>query len=201
MGAVRGMAAPAYFVSHAVTRGLVMPSIKLYFVGEQKEIPLKNIISRRIIKAVENPIATLRSLGQNAAFQKALQESPNAAKIVTLSGGANSVHAAQIGKEIREAIPNITDSDLQSMVTQRIQSELLESFPNIWQALNNPITEFPLDNDDAINACIEVLKVIMDLSQLTEEQKTLMSVSEFWEDQDLTEVVESVKWFRGVAKL
>jgi hypothetical protein len=41
----------------------------------------------------------------------------------------------------------------------------------------------------------------MDLSQLTEEQKTLMSVSEFWEDQDLTEVVESVKWFRGVAKL
>jgi hypothetical protein len=87
------------------------------------------------------------------------------------------------------------------MVTQRIQSELLESFPNIWQALNNPITDFPLDNDDAINACIEVLKVIMDLSQLTEEQKTLMSVSEFWEDQDLTEVVESVKWFRGVAKL
>ena len=178
-----------------------MPSIKLYFAGEPKDVALKSIVSRKIIKAVEKPIATLRGLGQNAAFQKALQDSPNASKIVSLSGGANTQHAAQISSEIKQAIPNITDSDLQSMVTQRIQSELLESFPNIWEALNNPVTEFPLDNDEAIDACIEIVKIIMDDSQLTEEQKTLLSVSEFWDVQDLTEVTNAVKSFRGVAKL
>jgi hypothetical protein len=41
----------------------------------------------------------------------------------------------------------------------------------------------------------------MDDSQLTEEQKTLLSVSEFWDVQDLTEVTNAVKNFRGIAKL
>jgi len=178
-----------------------MPSIKLYFAGEAKDVPIKPVVNRRIIKAVENPIATLRQLGQNAAFQKALQESPNASKIVTLSGGANTQYAEQINSEIRKAIPNVTESDLKAMVTQRIQSELLESFPNIWEALNNPITEFPLDNDDAIDACIQIVKIIIDDSQLTEEQKTLMTVSEFWDVQDLTEVTSAVRDFRGITKL
>lgn len=178
-----------------------MPSIKLYFAGEPKDVALKSIVSRKIIKAVEKPIATLRGLGQNAAFQKALQESPNASKIVSLSGGANTHHAEQISSEIRKEIPNISETDLKAMVTQRIQSELLESFPNIWEALNNPVTEFPLDNDEAIDACIEIVKIIMDDSQLTEEQKTLVSVSEFWDVQDLTEVTNAVKNFRGIAKL
>ena len=178
-----------------------MPSIKLYFAGEPKDVALKSIVSRKIIKAVEKPIATLRGLGQNAAFQKALQDSPNASKIVTLSGGANTQYAAQICSEIKQSIPNISEADLKNMVTQRIQSELLESFPNIWEALNNPVTEFPLDNDEAIDACIEIVKIIMDDSQLTEEQKTLITVSEFWDSQDLTEVTNAVKNFRNVAKL
>lgn len=178
-----------------------MPSIKLYFAGEAKDVPIKPVVNRRIIKAVENPIATLRTLGQNAAFQKALQESPNASKIVTLSGGANTQYANKISSEIRADIPTITDSDLQAMVTQRIQSELLESFPNIWEALNNPVTEFPLDNDEAIDACIQIVKIIVDDSQLTEEQKTLMTVSEFWDVQDLTEVTQAVSNFRKIAKL
>lgn len=178
-----------------------MPSIKLYFAGEPKDVALKSIVSRKIIKAVEKPITTLRGLGQNAAFQKALQNSPNAAKIVTLTGGANTQYAEQISSEIRKEIPNISEADLKAMVTQRIQSELLESFPNIWEALNNPVTEFPLDNDEAIEACIEIVKIILDDSQLTEEQKTLLSVSEFWDVQDLTEVTEAVKNFRGIAKL
>lgn len=178
-----------------------MPSIKLYFAGEPKDVALKSIVSRKIIKAVEKPIATLRGLGQNAAFQKALQESPNASKIVSLSGGANTHHAEQISSEIRKEIPNISESDLKAMVTQRIQSELLESFPNIWEALNNPVTEFPLDNDEAIEACIEIVKIIMDDSQLTEEQKALLSVNDFWDVQDLTEVTNAVKNFRSVAKL
>ena len=41
----------------------------------------------------------------------------------------------------------------------------------------------------------------MDDSQLTEEQKTLLSVSEFWDVQDLTEVTAKVAAFREVAKL
>ena len=178
-----------------------MPSIKLYFAGEAKDVPIKPVVNRRIIKAVETPISTLRTLGQNAAFQKALQESPNASKIVTLSGGANTQYAAQIYSEIKASIPNISETDLQAMVTQRIQSELLESFPNIWEALNNPVTEFPLDNDDAIDACIQIVKIILDDSQLTEEQKTLLTLSEFWDVQDLTEVTQAVGNFRAIAKL
>lgn len=178
-----------------------MPSIKLYFSGEPKDIPIKPVVSRKVIKSVERPIGVLRNMGQNAAFQKALQESPNASKIVTLSGGANTHYAEQISSEIKAEIPNITDSDLKSMVTQRIQSELLESFPNIWEALNNPVTEFPLDNDEAIDACIDIVKIIMDDSQLTEEQKTLITVSEFWDVQDLTEVTNAVRNFRAITKL
>lgn len=178
-----------------------MDTIKLYFKGEQKSVTLKNVISRKIIKAVETPIATLRSLGQNMAFMDAMRRSPNAAKIVTLSGGMNTAHANKIKQEITAEIPNISEADAAAMITQRIQSELLESFPEVWDALQNPVTEFPLDNNEAINACIEIVKIIIDDAQLTEAEKALMGVNEFWDEQDLTEVARVVRSFRNQTKL
>lgn len=178
-----------------------MGTINLYFKGEQKPVNLKTVISRKVIKSVETPIATLRSLGQNMSFMDAMRRSPNAAKIVTLSGGMNTQYANTIKQQITAEITNISEADLNTMITQRIQSELLESFPEVWDALQNPVTEFPLDNDQAINACIDIVKIIIDDSQLTEEQKTLMALNEFWDEQDLTEVARVVRSFRGETKL
>lgn len=175
--------------------------MKLYFAGEPKDVPTKPVISRKIIRAVETPIGVLRTLGQNSAFMDAMRKSPNASKIVTLTGGQNTQYAEQIKAMIRAEIPNITDGDLQAMVSQRIQSELLESFPEIWDALNNPVTTFPLDNNEAVDACVEIIKSVLDTSQLTEQEKALMSIDGFWDEQDLPEVVAEVTRFREATKL
>ena len=178
-----------------------MSTINLTFATGPKAVPIKAVVSRKLIKAVEAPISVLRTLGQNQAFQDAMRRSPNAAKIVTLTGGANTEHSARIAAGIRAEIPNITDGDLQAMVQQRIQAELLESFPEIWDALNNPVTAFPYDNDEALNACFDLLRVIIDDSQLTADEKAALATADFWDDQDLTEVTEVVRSFREVAKL
>jgi hypothetical protein len=178
-----------------------MKTINLTFATGPKAVPIKAVVSRKLIKAVEAPIAVLRTLGQNQAFQEAMRRSPNAAKIVTLTGGANTEHSARISAGIKAEIPNITDNDLQAMVQQRIQAELLESFPEIWDALNNPVTAFPYDNYEAVNACFALLRIIIDDSQLTESEKTALASADFWDEQDLTEVTTVVASFREIAKL
>lgn len=178
-----------------------MNAITLTFDKTTKAVPIKSIVSRKLIKAVEQPISVLRTLGQNQAFTEAMRKSPNASKIVSLTGGANTEHAARIAAGIRAEIPNIAENDLQGMVQQRIQAELLESFPEIWDALNNPITAFPYDNDEALNACFDLLRIIIDDSQLTEADKAALATTEFWDEQDLTEVTEAVRSFREAAKL
>ena len=178
-----------------------MKTITLNFATGTKAVPIKSVVSRKLIKAVEAPIGVLRTLGQNQAFQDAMRRSPNAAKIVTLTGGANTEHSARIAAGIKAEIPNITDGDLQAMVSQRIQAELLESFPEIWDALNNPITAFPYDNDEAVSACFDLLRIIIDDSQLTSDEKAVLATAEFWDEQDLTEVTATVASFRETAKL
>lgn len=178
-----------------------MKTINLTFATGAKPVPIKSVVSRKLIKAVEAPISVLRTLGQNQAFADAMRRSPNAAKIVTLTGGANTEHSARLAAMIRSEIPNITDGDLQAMVQQRIQAELLESFPEIWDALNNPVTAFPYDNDEALNACFDLLRVIIDDSQLTADEKAAIASDGFWDDQDLTEVTATVASFRETAKL
>lgn len=178
-----------------------MTNINLNFATGTKAVPIKAVVSRKLIKAVEAPIGVLRTLGQNQAFQDAMRRSPNAAKIVTLTGGANTEHSARITAGIKAEIPNITESDLQAMVQQRIQAELLESFPEIWDALNNPVTSFPYDNDEAVSACFDLLRIIIDDSQLTSDEKAVIATPEFWDEQDLTEVTATVASFRETAKL
>lgn len=178
-----------------------MKTINLTFDTGAKAVPIKAVVSRKLIKAVEAPIAVLRTLGQNQAFQEAMRRSPNAAKIVTLTGGANTEHSARISAGIQAEIPNITDNDLQAMVQQRIQAELLESFPEIWDALNNPVTAFPYDNHEAVNACFALLRIIIDDSQLSEVEKSALASADFWDDQDLTEVTTVVASFREIAQL
>lgn len=178
-----------------------MKTITLNFATGPKAVPIKSVVSRKLIKAVEAPISVLRTLGQNQAFQDAMRRSPNAAKIVTLTGGANTEHSARIAAGIKSEIPNITEGDLQTMVSQRIQAELLESFPEIWDALNNPITAFPYDNDEAVSACFDLLRIIIDDSQLTSDEKAVLATAEFWDEQDLTEVTATVASFRETAKL
>lgn len=178
-----------------------MNTINLTFETTTKAVPIKSVVSRKLIKAVEQPISVLRTLGQNQAFTDAMRKSPNASKIVSLTGGANTEHAARIAAGIRGEIPNIAETDLQGMVQQRIQAELLESFPEIWDALNNPITSFPYDNDEALNACFALLRIIIDDSQLTADEKAVLATNDFWDEQDLTEVTEAVRSFREAAKL
>jgi len=178
-----------------------MNTIKLYFAGEAKDVPTKPVISRAVIKSVEAPIATLRTLGQNAAFMKALQDAPNAANVITVAGGINSSFAEEQRKVIKSAYPKWTKEQIDGEIQQRTQAKLLEEFPGIWSALNNPVTTFPLDNEEAISASIQIVQAIIDDKQLSGAEKEALASSEFWDNQDLREVARAVATFRDETQL
>lgn len=176
-------------------------SITLYFAGEAKAVPTKSVISRAVIKSVEQPIATLRTLGQNAAFLKALQDAPNASSVITVAGGINSGYAEEQRRVIKEAYPKWNREQVDAEINSRVQAKLLEEFPGIWSALNNPVTSFPLDNEEAITASIEIVKAIIDDKQLSGAEKEALASSDFWDNQDLREVARAVDTFRVETKL
>ncbi|CAB4141852.1 hypothetical protein UFOVP422_26 [uncultured Caudovirales phage] len=176
-------------------------SITLYFAGEAKSVPTKHVISRAVIKSVEQPIATLRTLGQNAAFMKALQDAPNAASVVTVAGGINSGFAEEQRGIIKAAYPKWNREQIDAEINSRVQAKLLEEFPQIWSALNNPVTSFPLDNEDAVGASIEIVKAIIDDKQLSGAEKEAVASAEFWDNQDLREVARVVAAFRSETQL
>ena len=178
-----------------------MASIKLYFAGEGKDVPFKPVISRSVIRAVEGPIAVLRDAGQNASLSRELANSPNAAKLITYTGGVNSTFANEERQRILEAYPNLSEDKIQEHIITTVRARMLEEFPEIWKAVNNPTTEFPLDNEAAVNASIEIVKAIIDTKNLTEQEKALMLVDTFWDEQDLVEVADAVRRFRDATKL
>lgn len=178
-----------------------MQTIKLYFAGEPKDVPFKQVISRSVIRAVETPIGALRQIGQNAALQQALQSSPNAGTFMTLTGGVQSSYATEQRKLILEAYPNLDADKVEAEILTRVQAKLLDEYPAIWAALNNPVTTFPLDNDEAVEASINIVKAIIDEKQLTEQEKALMAIDTFWDEQDLVEVASAVATFREATKL
>jgi hypothetical protein len=178
-----------------------MSNITLYFAGEAKAVATKTVISRAVIKSVENPIATLRTLGQNAAFMKALQDAPNAASVITVAGGVNSGYAEEQRKVIKEAYPKWNREQIDAEINSRVQAKLLEEFPGIWSALNNPVTSFPLDNEEAVSASVEIVKAIIDDKQLTGAEKEALSSADFWDNQDLREVARAVATFRSETQL
>lgn len=178
-----------------------MSNITLYFAGEAKAVPTKTIISRAVIKSVEQPIATLRTLGQNAAFMKALQDTPNAASVITVAGGVNGSFAEEQRRIIKEAYPKWNREQVDAEINTRVQAKLLEEFPGIWSALNNPVTSFPLDNEEAVLASIEIVKAIIDDKVLTGAEKEALASTDFWENQDLREVARVVAAFRSETQL
>ena len=178
-----------------------MSNITLYFAGEAKAVPTKTIISRAVIKSVEGLIATLRTLGQNAAFMKALQDAPNAASVITVAGGVNSGFAEEQRRIIKDAYPKWNREQVDAEIQSRVQAKLLEEFPGIWSALNNPVTSFPLDNEEAVTASIEIVKAIIDDKQLTGAEKEALASAEFWENQALREVARAVATFRSETQL
>ena len=178
-----------------------MSNITLYFAGEAKAVATKTVISRAVIKSVEGPITTLRTLGQNAAFMKALQDAPNAASVITVAGGVNSGYAEEQRKVIKEAYPKWNREQVDAEIGSRVQAKLLEEFPGIWSALNNPVTTFPLDNEEAVNASIEIVKAIIDDKQLSGAEKEALASADFWDNQDLREVARVVATFRTEAQL
>ena len=178
-----------------------MSNITLYFAGEAKAVATKTVISRAVIKSVEGPIATLRTLGQNAAFMKALQDAPNAASVITVAGGVNSGYAEEQRKVIKEAYPKWNREQIDAEINSRVQAKLLEEFPGIWSALNNPVTSFPLDNEEAVSASVEIVKAIIDDKVLTGAEKEALASADFWDNQDLREVARAVATFRSETQL
>ena len=190
-----------YRLCHTLSRNHTMSNITLYFAGEAKAVATKTVISRAVIKSVEGPIATLRTLGQNAAFMKALQDAPNAASVITVAGGVNSGYAEEQRKVIKEAYPKWNREQVDAEINSRVQAKLLEEFPGIWSALNNPVTSFPLDNEEAVSASVEIVKAIIDDKQLTGAEKEALASTDFWDNQDLREVARAVATFRSETQL
>jgi hypothetical protein len=63
------------------------------------------------------------------------------------------------------------------------------------------VTTFPLDNEEAISASIQIVQAIIDEKVLTGAEKEALASSEFWDNQDLREVARAVATFRDETQL
>ena len=63
------------------------------------------------------------------------------------------------------------------------------------------MTTFPLDNEEAISASIQIVQAIIDDKQLSGAEKEALASSDFWDNQDLREVARAVATFRDETQL
>mgnify|MGYP001555160689 CR=1 FL=1 len=178
-----------------------MESIRLEFSTGTKDVPLRTVVSRKLLRAVQEPIDQLRRLGENEAFVNAVAKNPGVLSLINRQGGVNPEFAESTGKMLRETYKDWTDEQIQAETQKRLQAKMIDGFPEVWEAIANPVTDFSFDNDAAIDASIEVLKRILDDRQLTTEEREEMNNETFWDNQDLQGVTDAVMRFRDRAKL
>ena len=154
-----------------------MQTLTLSFAGTPVEVPLRQVLSKSLLREAEPHLKTLREIGVNKAYERAIAENPDAMRRLADHMKAHSDGALN---------PQELAGDF-----------LFESYPAIYAAMQSPETNVDLTNDTAVTAMCELVTVLLDKSQLNEQQKTAMSVDTFWDDQDLEACRSAVTWFRG----
>lgn len=164
--------------------------MKLYFNGKEKDVAIKSMITRRLLTKLDDAFAQLRGSGSNAAMEEAIKKNP---KAVQYLGGS---WLADIRKEYEDAYQGSDPKVIDGLVQKALVSKLLEEFPEVYEAMANPTTEIDITNTNAVDACFAIAREIVDDRELTDEEKEALTDDEFWEDQDLKEVVATVATFR-----
>ena len=164
--------------------------MRLYFDGKEKNIPVKTMITRRLLSQLEDPLRALRESGSNTALEEAIKKQPKV--IAFLSGDWTEAKRASY----KEAYPNADDKEVDAMVQKALAAALFEEFPEVLASMSNPATDIKWDNDASVQACFEVAKVIVETKGLTTEEMESMGTTDFWDDQDVKEVAEAVATFR-----
>ena len=183
-------------------------TIKLTFAGTPIDVPVKTTVTRALMRATEPALQRLREVSSNKALSDAMLKDLNVLQLMTMGGGFNPNWEQEQKRVIKTAYPEWDDAQVQGEMGKRFIAQLGDTFPLVMQAYVNPVSEIDLSNDTAVDASIELVKILIDDSQLNADQKKLIAtktneetnVNEFWDAQDLSEVVRVVNTFRESVK-
>ena len=154
-----------------------MTTITLQFAGTPVEVPLRQTLSKSLLREAEPHLTELRNVGVNKAYERAIAENPHAMKNLAEHIKANAG---------------------ESLNPQEMAGDFLfEAYPAIYAAMQSPETHIDLTNDVAVTAMCKLVDVLLDKSQLNEVQKSTLAMDTFWDDQDLEGCRAAVTWFRG----
>lgn len=181
-------------------------NIKLTFGADTLDVPITTTVTRRIMRLVEEPLKTIKMLGANTAFLDVIKESPEVLALLTPQGGYAPQWEASTRALILSAYPDADNEFIAAELAKRLQGALAEYYPRVLEAINNPTTAIDITNDAAVQACIDIVRTIVDTTQLTTEQKAALATlndeengtNDFWDVQDIKELVNAVMFFRGM---
>lgn len=183
-------------------------TITLTFAGTPKDVPVKTTVTRALMRVTEPVLQRLREVSSNKALSEAMLKDMNVLKLMTLSGGFNPDWEAEQRRIVTTAYPEWEAPQVNAEIGKRFLAQLGDAFPLVMQAYINPVSDIDTSNDVAINAGIDLVKLLVDQSQLNEEEKKLIATATneetgentFWDVQDLSEVVRIVNMFRGLVQ-
>lgn len=176
-------------------------TISLNFAGETKDVALRTTITTRMVKKVAPHIDGLRKHGTNRALLDALATNPQALHMIT---GDGAISASWIEDNIKamqaEHVANTGQEmpyeDVQKIVQQKLAAQLIDQFPEVFTALRNPSTVVDMTNAQQMIHVIDIVKELIDDKNLSTLEREAMAGDEFWLDQDLREVCDTVAMFR-----
>lgn len=181
-------------------------NIKLIFGEATQEVPITTVLTRRIMRLVDEPLKIIKTLGANTAFLDVIKESPDVLALLTPQGAYAPQWEQSTRTLILSAYPDASEDFIAGELAKRLQAALSEYYPRVLAAINNPATAIDITNVTAVQACIDIVRVIVDGTQLTTEQKAAIATlndetdgtNDFWDVQDIRELVNAVMFFRGI---
>lgn len=175
-------------------------TLNLQFAAGTKEVKLRTVISKALLRDVEPYVNALREVGQNTAFVEAMSKNPAVLQLVTAGGGINGTWKEDRAKALRDAYPDAPDSYIEQETMKQFGALMSEEFADVWLAMLNPKTTFTLDDTKAQDAVIGIIKCLIDMKQITASDKEEMDAEGFWDEQDIAEMANVVRSFRSIVE-
>lgn len=181
---------------------IVSTTITLEIEGKAVQVPIRTTVSKSLLKRVDEPIGTLRGVGMNTKMAEAVVKNPACLPLVRqLTGKGVSAWHEERTKAVRESYgPEAPQEVIDKIVQEQFSLHLMESFPDLFDAVQNPRTAISITDPTQTDAAVAVVIELMDTTQLTAEQKAAILADGFWDEQDLSEVARVVDTFREVIK-
>lgn len=172
--------------------------INLIINGANISVPVKTRITRGLLRTVEPVLATLHAITTNKSMQEAVLKNISVMELMDANGSFNERWRAKQQQELLATFPEMDDAEMQRVVASRFVAELKERYPDVYDAMMFPTATLSVSDSIAMDAAIELIKIIINVDDLTQEQRDAMTNESFWDEQDLTEVVAIVNKFRDL---